>query len=172
MGEEFGAETPFLFFCDFEKDLAAAVTSGRRNEFALFDGFRDPRKREQIPDPKAAATFEMSRLDWDTLAQSSHQEWLRFYRHLLQLRSEHIVPHLSAACRTKSAYQRLGDGGLTACWELSGNSQLTLLANLGHTLLSDVTSSAARIIYASDEVDIDALRQGILPSWSVVWCLE
>ena len=42
MGEEFGAETPFLFFCDFEKDLAAAVTEGRRNEFARFARFNDP----------------------------------------------------------------------------------------------------------------------------------
>ena len=36
MGEEFGAQSPFLFFCDFEKDLAQAVTAGRRNEFAHF----------------------------------------------------------------------------------------------------------------------------------------
>ena len=52
MGEEFGAETPFLFFCDFEKDLAAAVTAGRRNEFAHFARFNDPAERERIPDPE------------------------------------------------------------------------------------------------------------------------
>src|SRR5271165_1874127 len=50
MGEEFGAETPFLFFCDFEKDLAAAVTEGRRNEFSDFARFADPAKRDRIPD--------------------------------------------------------------------------------------------------------------------------
>ena len=57
MGEEFGAETPFLFFCDFEKDLAAAVTAGRRNEFARFVQFSDPAERERIPDPNAAGDF-------------------------------------------------------------------------------------------------------------------
>src|SRR5262249_21648131 len=30
MGEEFGATSPFLFFCDFKGALAAAVTEGRR----------------------------------------------------------------------------------------------------------------------------------------------
>src|SRR6185437_15717099 len=34
MGEEFGASTPFLFFCDFGPDLASKVTRGRRSEFA------------------------------------------------------------------------------------------------------------------------------------------
>ena len=34
MGEEWGATTPFPFFCDFEGDLADAVRAGRRREFA------------------------------------------------------------------------------------------------------------------------------------------
>ena len=51
MGEEFGAQTPFLFFCDFGPELAAAVTEGRRSEFARFERFSDPSAREKIPDP-------------------------------------------------------------------------------------------------------------------------
>ncbi len=42
MGEEWGASTPFLFFCDFGPELAAAVSKGRREEFSRFDAFRDP----------------------------------------------------------------------------------------------------------------------------------
>ncbi|MBF3061383.1 malto-oligosyltrehalose trehalohydrolase, partial [Pseudomonas aeruginosa] len=34
MGEEWGATTPFPFFCDFTGDLANAVRAGRRKEFA------------------------------------------------------------------------------------------------------------------------------------------
>jgi hypothetical protein len=49
MGEEFGAKTPFLFFCDFEGDLAKAVTEGRRNEFARFVRFSSEETRSQIP---------------------------------------------------------------------------------------------------------------------------
>src|SRR5205807_9029199 len=67
MGEEFGAETPFLFFCDFERALAKAVTAGRRNEFARFARFNNPSAREEIPDPNATATFAASRLDWSTI---------------------------------------------------------------------------------------------------------
>ena len=91
MGEEFGADTPFLFFCDFEKDLAAAVTSGRRNEFARFARFSDPAERERIPDPGAAETFAASRLDWSEFDQSSH-------RRLAALLSQFIEAARAAYC--------------------------------------------------------------------------
>src|SRR5205807_7198077 len=98
MGEEFGTETPFLFFCDFEKGLAEAVTAGRRNEFARFTRFNDPSARAGIPDPNAARTFENSRLDWNAIDERPHREWLRFYKNLLKLRCQHIVSRLSAGC--------------------------------------------------------------------------
>ena len=41
MGEEFAASTPFLFFCDFGPELAAAVAAGRRREFQRFAAFTD-----------------------------------------------------------------------------------------------------------------------------------
>jgi len=172
MGEEFGAETPFLFFCDFEKDLAAAVTAGRRNEFAQFKEFRDPGARERIPDPNAATTFEASRLDWDEFSQPHHQKWLAFYRQLLTLRSEHIVPRLSSACRIKSDYGVYGDCGLTALWRFADNSTCTLMANLGAAPLSGLATPVSQILYASDEVRMDALQRGIFPAWSVGWFLK
>ncbi len=60
MGEEFGASAPFLFFCDFGPELAAAVTNGRRAEFGRFERFRDPAAQDAIPDPNDPATFERS----------------------------------------------------------------------------------------------------------------
>jgi maltooligosyltrehalose trehalohydrolase len=171
MGEEFAADTPFLFFCDFEKGLAAAVTAGRRNEFAQFTAFRDAATREQIPDPNAAATFEASRLDWNMIEQSPHQEWLRFYRRLLKLRKNHIVSRLAAACRVRAAYQIVGDCGLSACWKFPDNSELTLVANLGPSAASGLTTPTAQIIYSSEQVSMDGLQTGVLPPWSVVWCL-
>jgi maltooligosyltrehalose trehalohydrolase len=172
MGEEFGAETPFLFFCDFEKDLAAAVTSGRRNEFARFAEFRDPTEREQIPDPNAVATFAASRLDWKELDQSSHREWLRFYQKLLKLRREHIMPRLSAGCVVSSAYEIHGHYGLAARWKFPDNSKLSLMANLASDSLSGLTAPSSQIIYASEELDADALKHGTLQPWSVAWFLE
>jgi maltooligosyltrehalose trehalohydrolase len=172
MGEEFGAETPFLFFCDFEKDLAAAVTTGRRNEFAHFARFRDPAEREPIPDPSSVTTFEASRLDWDVVVQPRYRDWLRFYRELVKLRCRHVTPRLSAACAVKSGYKVHGDRGLTVHWVFPDRSKLILLANLGTVPLSGLTPPASEIIYSSEEVSADALRRGTLPAWSVVWFLE
>jgi maltooligosyltrehalose trehalohydrolase len=172
MGEEFGAETPFLFFCDFKGELAAAVTGGRRAEFAHFSRFKDPVDRERIPDPNAATTFEASRLNWNGIAQPCSREWLGIYRQLLKLRFEHIVPRLSRACGLKADYKVQGDRGLTARWKFPDKSELTLLANIGAESLSVPDAPAAPILYASNEASIDALKQRTLPAWSVVWFLE
>ena len=64
MGEEFAASSPFLYFCDFDGELAQAVARGRREEFARFSRFADPAARARIPDPNATQTFERSKLDW------------------------------------------------------------------------------------------------------------
>ena len=42
MGEEWGATSPFPFFCDFTGELAEAVRKGRREEFSRFPEFSDP----------------------------------------------------------------------------------------------------------------------------------
>lgn len=169
MGEEFGAQTPFLFFCDFEKSLAAAVTAGRRNEFARFARFSDPATREGIPDPNASRTFEMSRLNWEVVAEPVHQECLQLYRKLLTLRCRHIVPLLSGACDIEANYETRG-GKLTVEWNFS-NAKLTLLANLGADSISGISLPDSPIIYASHDVRGNELRQGTLPPWSVFWFL-
>jgi len=170
MGEEFGAPTPFLFFCDFEENLAAAVTAGRRNEFARFGRFRDSATREGIPDPNAVRTFEMSRLDWGVVAEPVHQEWLNLYRKLLTLRCQHIVPLLSGACGVKANYDARSSK-LTAEWNFSG-AKLTLLANLGVDSLSEISLPDSPIIYASEEIHGNESKQGTLPAWSVFWFLR
>jgi 1,4-alpha-glucan branching enzyme/maltooligosyltrehalose trehalohydrolase len=172
MGQEFGASTPFLFFCDFEKDLAATVTAGRRNEFAHFAAFKNLARREQIPDPNAASTFDASRLDWNSMARPHHHDWLSFHRQLLKLRCEHIASRLSSTCSPKTTYQVHGDGGLVARWEFRDNSELTLLANLGTESLSGFSPAKASILYASEDATPGALQQGALPPWTVAWFLK
>ncbi|HEY0910563.1 MAG TPA: malto-oligosyltrehalose trehalohydrolase, partial [Bradyrhizobium sp.] len=54
MGEEWGAKSPFPFFCDFHGDLAEAVRQGRRREFAgAYAKYGD-----EIPDPLDASTVQ------------------------------------------------------------------------------------------------------------------
>src|SRR5580692_4483046 len=172
MGEEFGAETPFLFFCDFEKDLAAAVTEGRRNEFSHFARFNDPAKRERIPDPNDARTFEASRLNWRVIAEPRHEEWQRVYRDLLKLRRQHVVPRLSMTCAVNANYEIKGRRGLTACWKFPDDSELILMANLGLDPLSGPTPPVSQVIYASEDVVASTLNAGTLPPWSVMWFLR
>ena len=172
MGEEFGANSPFLFFCDFEKDLAAAVTNGRRNEFTHFAAFNNPADRERIPDPNALSTFEASRLDWDSIKQRSHQALLNFYRELLKLRRETIVPLLARSCSPQSSYELHGDHGLSANWRFEDGSKLRLLANLGSQASVGYSPSAVTPLYVSEEGIAQFLQQGTLPAWSVAWYLE
>ena len=47
-----------------------------------------------IPDPNSAETFLISKLDWGSLDDAVQAGWLAYYRHLLKLRQETIVPRL------------------------------------------------------------------------------
>jgi maltooligosyltrehalose trehalohydrolase len=81
-GEEWGAQTPFLYFTDHQDpELGQAVREGRRREFAAF-GWRP----EEIPDPQARDSFERSKLDWSELAAAPHAEMLAWHRQLIRLR--------------------------------------------------------------------------------------
>jgi maltooligosyltrehalose trehalohydrolase len=172
MGEEFATQAPFLFFCNFEKDLAQAVSAGRRNEFARFSRFSDPASREGIPDPNAESTFEASRLDWGTLANPEHQKWLRLHRELIGLRTQFISPRLADGCRARAEYEVLKPSGLSVQWKFADNSQLFLLANLGATEIAGFTIPAGQIIYLSDQAANESLQRSVLPPWSVAWFLR
>ncbi len=172
MGEEFGSNAPFLFFCDFSGDLAAAVTAGRRGEFARFAAFSDPAARERIPDPNAVETFERCKLDWAAIGQAQHQQWLVFYHRLLKLRRELIAPHLSAACRIRGEAQVHGDRGLTVEWGFPDGSKLTLVGNLGENDLEIPPPATSSLIYSSHQNGIEMLTRGCLPAWSVLWFLK
>jgi maltooligosyltrehalose trehalohydrolase len=165
MGEEFRASTPFLFFCDFGEELGKAVTEGRRGEFQRFKRFNDPAERARIPDPNNRITFERSTLDWQSTADSCHRDWLDLYKHLLRLRHEHIVPRLRKSDRVDAKYSIQQKQVLTVDWHFAEGSKLSLLANLRAEAVSGEVAS--NILYATCEPA--ALRQGMLPPWSVVW---
>jgi len=89
MGEEWAAGTPWQFFTSHpEPELAVAVATGRRREFATH-GWADI----DVPDPQDPDTFTRSKLDWSELARPRHREMLDFYRRLIALRKSR--PELS-----------------------------------------------------------------------------
>jgi maltooligosyltrehalose trehalohydrolase len=171
MGEEFGANTPFLFFCDFKGDLASAVTTGRRNEFARFAKFSSAEKRNQIPDPNAAETYLQSKLDWQNLSCECHARWLQLYRRLLSIRQRMIVPQLREASRVHGEFCEVQNRGVSVDWVFSNESRLQLRANLGSDWLTMRESPGERF-YASSPEAANALDQNRLPPWSVVWSLR
>jgi maltooligosyltrehalose trehalohydrolase len=170
MGEEFGAGTPFLFFCDFSGDLAAAVTNGRRNEFSRFEKFTSLEAQTQIPDPNAQVTFERSKLDWQTLREKPHQVWLDFYRELLSIRRKDIAPHLKHAKGSSAKFRVIGNRGITVHWQLGDNTSLTLLANLGRELRGGIPRPLGDVIYTN--VPEVSVLQKELPPWCVAWFLR
>jgi maltooligosyltrehalose trehalohydrolase len=77
MGEEYGEDAPFQFFCDhIDKRIAKATREGRRAEFAAFASFG-----EEVPNPQAVETFERSKL-----TRRSDDDLARLYGELLAAR--------------------------------------------------------------------------------------
>jgi malto-oligosyltrehalose trehalohydrolase len=86
MGDEWGAQQPFPFFCDFKGDLANAVREGRKREFA--EAYADD--KVEVPGPLAETTMRSAKLDWSV----AKGERLDLTTALLRTRREHIVPLL------------------------------------------------------------------------------
>jgi maltooligosyltrehalose trehalohydrolase len=78
MGEEYGEQNPFLFFCSFEDaQVVENVRRGRRRDYAL---------QGDVPDPQDEATFAASRLSWSWPEGSPGAGLRRLYRDLLAAR--------------------------------------------------------------------------------------
>jgi malto-oligosyltrehalose trehalohydrolase len=172
MGEEFGATTPFLFFCDFHGDLAAAVTNGRRNEFARFSKFSSAEVRDSIPDPNAEQTFQRSKLDWNSLQDTSHSRWLKAYRELLALRQRIVIPHVGVSSESHCELSGPNNRGLSIDWSTKDGAVLELRANLGPEPAVKVKPSSGTVFYSSTPEAAEASKHSRLPAWSVLWSLR
>jgi len=171
MGEEFAAATPFLFFCDFGPELAAAVTAGRRREFGRFARFADPAVRERIPDPNSEETYAASCLDWNSLAREPHGRWHRYYRELLALRRRWIVPRLPGTPGGSATWRKQPPHGLEVDWRLGDGSRLHLQANLGPAAVDGMKPVPGTTLHLC-RIGAEQLAAGCLPPWSAAWKLE
>jgi maltooligosyltrehalose trehalohydrolase len=167
MGEEFAATTPFLFFCDFGSELREAVTEGRRREFRKFARFADAATQAAIPDPNQPATFVASKLDWASLGDPERTDWLNYYRELLRLRREIIVPRLRGMAGHAGAFETFAPACLRVSWRLGDGSTLRLLANLSGEAAGAAELPGETLFALSMETG-----QHRLGPWSVRWTLE
>jgi len=139
-GEEWAASSPFQYFTDHrDAALGAAVSKGRRAEFAAFGW--DP---ETVPDPQAVETFERSKLRWEEIELPDHARVLEWHTALIALRRR---------------YPELTDGRLTHVgvefdederWLTFSRGRVTVAFNIGE-FDARVAVDAQRIELASDE---------------------
>ncbi len=122
MGEEWGASTPFPYFCDFHGELAEAVRRGRLEQFATAEQRRDPAFIAAAPDPLSPGTALSAKLRWEEREGAGHAEWLDWYRRILRTRREAIVPCLRELHATPGSYHVAGPRQLEVRWSLGGQT--------------------------------------------------
>jgi len=167
MGEEFAALTPFLFFCDFGPDLAAKVSAGRRAEFPQFAEYSGG---SEIPDPNRKETFLRSKLNWASSRESSHANWLQFYRGLLSCRRDQIIPRIEGIVTGEAHYNVLGSHSVTVRWPFVRGGALNLRANLGTASMTHERPLQSRVIFSTVE-DAGQIFAGKMPPFSATWLL-
>jgi maltooligosyltrehalose trehalohydrolase len=162
MGEEWGCQTPFFYFTDYQDELAEQVREGRRREFAHFSGFTDPARRQRIPDPNAEDTFNTSvpQVDNPALARI----WKDWFSHLLHLRKNYLFHRLERSRAMGSTV--LADRALLARWRLDDGYIWEIALNVSSQDVAWSRDSAAEVIWSEPP---DAIRHpDVLPAHSAV----
>ena len=85
-GQEFAASAPFLYFADFEGDLAEAVRKGRAEFLTQFPSILDYESHATLDNPGDPHTFARCKLDMRE--REAHAGAYALHRDLLQLRRE------------------------------------------------------------------------------------
>jgi 1,4-alpha-glucan branching enzyme/maltooligosyltrehalose trehalohydrolase len=136
-----------------------------------------------IPDPNAVQTFLISKIDWDSLNDEAHLVWLEYYRNLMKLRREIIVPRLHGMKGNSAHFEVFAPKCLRVCWQLGDSSNLRLLANFSDASVT-TPEYAGQIVFASPGAIPISSRatkstlaksiraKSILAPRSVVWMLE
>lgn len=165
MGDEWGASTPFAFFCDYEGETGKDMREGRL-KFLQKDLKVDDAELQRVPDPLSENTFFQAHLNWGELSEAEHADWLRWYREILKVRREEIVPLLgsiSDRCGTPEIRSRRV---FAARWNLASNTQLILQANLCETPAAQFDREG-RVLWLEGAES----ASGQLEAWTVRWSI-
>lgn len=127
MGEEFAAETPFMYFIHHsDKDLIDAVRRGRAKEFSELHG------NITGSDPQDPAVFENCKLQWGNLQKKQNQCVYNYYKLLIKIKKD--IPALSRlnkndmeVCLNESQQvfiveRKFNESGITAIMNFSSES--------------------------------------------------
>ena len=122
MGEEYGEQSPFLYFVSHtDPDLVEAVRAGRKEEFKSFEWGVEP------PDPQSIETFLKSKLNWWKRKEGSGRSLLHFYSTLISMRK--TIPALAAMDRGHVDVQLAADTNVIALKRWWDGSMVLCLFN-------------------------------------------
>lgn len=126
MGEEYAADTPFLFFTNFgDPALREAVRKGRAESFAAFN------MEGMGADPESEDTFQACKLNHSERHQGHHAVLLAFYAELIRLRkSIPALSHLNKAQMEVIGFERQG---VLFMRRWHNRSEVCVLFNLNET---------------------------------------
>lgn len=88
MGQEWAAETPFLFFTDLGGEAGRKVREGRIAEFRKTGINADESTLATMPDPQDPGTYAMSQLNWSEVSVPSHASVFALYQECLRWRRD------------------------------------------------------------------------------------
>jgi maltooligosyltrehalose trehalohydrolase len=142
MGQEWAADSPFLFFTDHEGDLGRAVTEGRRKEFEGFAMFSDPEAARTVPDPQSEATFERSKLRWAEQSAHPHAAVLAMHKEMLQFRRSDPILSEPATWQDIEAHAR---GEVLEVVRKHSRGTRRLIMNCGDEAAPVSVSSGSRV---------------------------
>ncbi len=154
MGQEWGASTPFLFFCDHGPELGAQISEGRRKELASFASFGSPAARDRIPDPQSEETFRRSQLRWDERDREPHRRIWKLVQALLRLRRDDPVLNASSSWAQLHAEAR---GDLLLVERRGPRGTRQLLANFTDRFIACDLASYGEVLLATAEPRKDGL---------------
>ncbi|MGV9981170.1 malto-oligosyltrehalose trehalohydrolase [Micromonospora wenchangensis] len=159
MGEEWAASTPWQFFTSHpEPELAAAVATGRRREFAAHGW-----PPGDVPDPQDPQTFLRSRLDWAELDKPEHREMYEFYRRLIALRKNRADlsdPRLhQVEVRHGDEFLVVRRGGCLVVANLAGRRQRVTLPGVARRVL---LTTGEGVTVMRDRVELPAETAAIV----------
>lgn len=135
MGEEYGEESPFLYFVDHgDPNLIAAVRKGRKEEFKDFHATGEP------PDAASLETLKQSTLQWEKRGQGQQGTLYAFYKRLIGLRKqlaistpslpEEIETDFDEASQTVQFQRQTPNGRLLCLMNFSESAaKITLTSN-------------------------------------------
>lgn len=155
-GQEFGATTPFLYFCDHRAEIGKRVREGRAKFLAQFRSLSLPEMQPVFADPGNPHTFEMAKLDF--AERSRNAEAYQLHKDLIALRRSDAVFSNPQPRAMDGAV--LSDAAFVLRYFSSGHGDRLLVVNLGtdlylspspEPLLAPVRDGAWRVIWSSED---------------------